>query len=477
MGGRGKDGAMEANRAYQATRLYSTPPVYGERDERRETGDYGLIHMVITITKQYLFAAIMRYLLPSEAAIVKQTHKRFGAKVEAAEEQIVHHLHARHFSRVPLPSSGMKDGSSMPFSWTRYLHELTTNKSHKLLIMGGFDGLRATNRVDMMVIDDKSTKISWQECAPMIKNRWLHSAYHCQGQVLSVSSIDGYGADGQGTSERYDVLSQTAVELEHKLPIPNLFLVATAELDGKAFAIGGRYEDAATDRDVYSDRVFCLDNKRHRGQAGKWDEQEARLINARCYAAVATFQGKMWLAGGYNGYGQPLSSVTVLDPLDGSWQTAGNLTKARFGKIALFVINDDLYAAGGNSEGMWVEKRDRQNDVWQLLCLSLLGEPLLSKFCDGNRFGCALAACDSTIYFLGGDDSSTNKSWNSYNTRTNKWASQQEQYQDVATRQLPRNFSHGQAVCITPSEQISGLGTWTSYPDFVHQEDEEEEEA
>ena len=96
--------AMEANRAYQATRLYSTPPVYGEHDERRETGNYGLTHMVTTMTIRRCFAAIIRYLLPSEAARVLQVRKMFGSAVEAAEEQIVRHLHALHFGRVPFPS-------------------------------------------------------------------------------------------------------------------------------------------------------------------------------------------------------------------------------------------------------------------------------------------------------------------------------------------------------------------------------------
>jgi hypothetical protein len=332
--------------------------------------------------------------------------------------------------------------------------------------MGGDEGnYVVTNRVDMMVIDDEGTKVSWQACAPMIKNRWHHSAYYCQGEVLSVSSGGGRGANGQGTNERYDVLSQTAVELENKLPIPDLCGVAMAELDGKAFVISGMYIDAATGQYVTSDRVFCLDNKRHRGQAGTWIEQEARLITGRSGGAAATYQGKVWLAGGYNDYGQPLPSIEVFDPVVGSWQAAGNLTMARFCISYLFAIKDDLFAAGCTSydrEGMWVEKRDAQTGTWQLL----------SRLNDGKRDGCALAACGSTIYFLGGHRPS-HKSWNSFDTCANMWASQQEQYQDVATRQLPRNFCQGQAVCITPIEQQSGLSTWTSYPDFVHHQDDE----
>jgi len=68
-------------------------------------------------------------------------------------------------------------------------------------------------------------------------------------------------------------------------------------------------------------------------------------------------------------------------------------------------------------------------------------------------------------------------SWNSFDTRANTWASQQGQYKDAAARQLPRFFKYCRAMCITPSEQLSGSGTWTSYPDFVHQEGEKEEEA
>ena len=50
--------------------------------------------------------------------------------------------------------------------------------------------------------------------------------------------------------------------------------------------------------------------------------------------------------------------------------------------------------------------------------------------------------------------------WNSFDTQTNTWASQEEQYQDVATRQLPREFTSGQAVCITPDEQLAVLARY-----------------
>jgi len=332
--------------------------------------------------------------------------------------------------------------------------------------MGGLTpSNHATNRVDMMVIDDKDGKISWQPCAPMIKRRYGHAAYYCQGEVLSVSSQE-YTADGQGTSERYNVFSQTAVELEHTLPIPDLRLVAMAELDSKAFVIGGFYEDATSRRYVASDRVFCLDNKKHRGQAGTWIEQDAKLITPRYGAAAATYQGKLWLAGGYVGNHKPLSSIEVFDPLVGSWQAAGDLTKARRnGSIALFAIKDDLFAARGTYEGMLVEKRDGQTGSWQLV----------SEMNDGMRDDCYVTACGSTIYFLGGSDITTTiNNWNSFDTNTNKWASEERQYQDVATRQLPREFKLGQAVCITPEEQLKQLRDLNSLDLVLRQDDDED---
>jgi len=341
--------------------------------------------------------------------------------------------------------------------------------------MGGYDrDGNATNRVDMMVIENQNdcdTKVSWRECAPMISRRREYAALYARGKVLSVSCFDG---DGQGTCESYDVLSQTAVELEHKLPCPNLCHVAIAELDDKVFVIGGAYEDSATGRSIISDRVLCLDNKRHRRQAdgALWIEQEARLVTARYGAAATAYQGKVWLAGGIDGNGQSVTSIEVFDPLVGTWQAAGDLTEPRDAiNIGLFATcTDDLIAAGSSySGGMWVEKYNAQNGIFQLVGELSRGE--------SNRSFCAVVACGSTVYFIGGKSSKASTSWNSFDTQTGKWTSQEhKQNQEEATRQMPRSFRNGKAVCITPNKQLSGLGAWTSYPDFVQEEEDEDEE-
>jgi len=437
--------------------------VFPDRDERNEKGNYGLEHLAGTLTKQKAFRNILSFSGPIGSTQLSQTTKmNIPKQVIEQQDMMLRQIHKLCFSRIPFESMQHAQGDR---KLGKYLHDLINDRRHKILLMGGLTSYyNATNRVDMMVIDDKDGKISWEACAPMIKERCFHSAYYCQGQVLSVSS-HRYRADGQAASERYDVFSQTAVELEHMLPIPDLRHVAMAELDGKAFVIGGYYEDAASRQYMFSDRVFCLDNKKHRGQAGTWIEQEARLITPRFGAAAATYQGKVWLAGGLDGNREPLSSIEVFDPLVGSWQAAGDLTKSRYGKIALFAIKDDLFAAKGTNEGMWVEKRNSQTGSWQLV----------SKINDGDRFYCSMTACGSTIYFIGGSGiTTTMNNWNSFDTNTNKWASEEGQYQDVSTRQLPIEFASGQAVCITPEEQLEKLRNLNSLDLVLRQDDEED---
>jgi hypothetical protein len=433
--------SKEANRVYQATRAYANAPVFPEHDERHKTHEYALTHLAQTITKKPILHNIGSFLDGADLGRLSQTRKVIGN--ELREDAIAKAIHQQCFSRIPFESMVKAKGDR---TWTGYLPELVNDRSHKILIMGGSINTQfstnpqfSTNRVDMMIINDGN--IEWKMCAPMIKNRenLTYSAYYCQGQVLSV---DG-DMDGRYSSERYDVLSQTAVEHEHMQPTTNVHRVAIVELDGKAFAIGGVYRDAAR-QFVFSDRVSSLDMS----QAGAWIE-EARLITGRSGAAAATYQGKVWVAGGY-GNGQALSSVEVFDPVVGLWQAAGDLTKARYGRIALFAIKDDLFAAGSNFDGMYVEKRDMQTGAWQLV----------SELNDCIRTDCALAACGSTIYFFGGFNFFVKKTWDSFDTHTSMWASQQEQYRDVSTRQLPREFCNGQAVCITPDEQLAVLSEY-----------------
>jgi len=92
------------NLAHQATRAYSTPPIFPELDERHTTNDYGLVHLAMTVAKRPIFHAIIHLLPPSEAALVLQCRKVFVTQVgQAAEAEIHRHLQALQYYRHALP--------------------------------------------------------------------------------------------------------------------------------------------------------------------------------------------------------------------------------------------------------------------------------------------------------------------------------------------------------------------------------------
>jgi hypothetical protein len=448
---RRKEEKREANRVYQATRAYANAPVFPEHDERHKTHEYALTHLAQTMTKKPILHNIGSFLEANDLAQLSQTRKVINTEInKEKEELIVKRIHQRSFSRIPFGSMEQAKG---PRTWAEYLTELVNDRSHKILLMGGdddheSDGGSKTNSVYMMVINDGI--VTWKLCLPMIRKRSFHSAYYCKGQVLSVSGDGKYNHAVQGTSERYDVFSQTSVELAHKLPIPTLSRVALAELDNKVFAIGGLYVD---DDEMYANaHVFCLDIDRE--LAGQWIKQKAKLSIAGFTPTAATYKGNIWATGGKTTYYDSETDpnvVEVFDPLVGSWQASGNLESRSHGKITLFVIKDDLFAVCEHTDDILIEKLDRQTGLWQII----------SEFYDESRVGCGMAACDSTIYFIGGLRSSTIKSWNSFDTRTNTWASQ---HQPVSTRQMPISFSRGQAVCITPDEQLAVLSEYAGLP-------------
>ena len=105
------------------------------------------------------------------------------------------------------------------------------------------------------------------------------------------------------------------------------------------------------------------------------------------------------------------------------------------------------------ANGLWVEKMDKETGIWHIE----------SEYYTMNQYGCSLAVCDQTIYFFGGHKNN----WNSFDTQTMTWASEQDQFRDEESRQLPYTFIEGQAVCITPDKQINGLKSWSELQNFV----------
>ena len=321
--------------------------------------------------------------------------------------------------------------------------------NQEVLIMDTFVNSRET-RYKMIINNDQ--KVSWELCERLEKRPNIHSSKIssiCWKNI--VLSFDSHAFVADETSECYNILTKKSFVIGHKFPnsFPNLKDFVLAELNDKLYMIGGRYYEDSTKQYVKSDRVFC------RNLLSKeciWVEQKERLNHSRSNASVTTHQGKIVLAGGIDSNLEYLTSIEVFDPHMGIWQEEGNLARPGdfdAGVQVIMSINNNLYAIGsGYTKGMWIETRDEHTGKWLII-------GSLQEGC-GNRCGCAIVACETTIYFIGGGTSSmmmnnTNNesSWNSFNMDTCTWASETERYRSSFHRPLPGKFSRGGAICIT----------------------------
>ena len=80
--------------------------------------------------------------------------------------------------------------------------------------------------------------------------------------------------------------------------------------------------------------------------AGPWSPTSS-LVTARCYhTATLLPNGKVLVAGGYNGHSL-LSSAELYDPASGTWSATGSLSTARYLHTATLLPNGKVLVAGG----------------------------------------------------------------------------------------------------------------------------------
>ena len=89
-------------------------------------------------------------------------------------------------------------------------------------------------------------------------------------------------------------------------------------LDNRVYCIGGTYGPSGT--------KYCF---RLNETESKWD-RIANLQQGRFQAAVASFEGKIWVVGGCDAW-NPLRSVEIYDPSDNSWTAGPPLSTPRRG--------------------------------------------------------------------------------------------------------------------------------------------------
>ena len=98
----------------------------------------------------------------------------------------------------------------------------------------------------------------------------------------------------------------------------NLCFSGVCSLDNRVYCIGGTYGPSGT--------KYCF---RLNESESKWD-RIANLQQGRFQAAVASFEGKIWVVGGCDAW-NPLRSVEIYDPSDNSWSAGPPLSTPRRG--------------------------------------------------------------------------------------------------------------------------------------------------
>jgi hypothetical protein len=150
------------------------------------------------------------------------------------------------------------------------------------------------------------------------------------------------------------------------------------------------------------------------------------LTTGRSHHSVVSYNGLLWIAGGIlTGQWIATNNVEVLNPLTGTIIPAPSMLRNRL-QPKLLVIDDCLYAVGGDMEGTVrsissIERFDLTKPGW--VYVTFFHEPR-------RRAKCAITAVDHKIYVFGGstDGGNTLSSWDFYNTRTKVWASQMKSF-------------------------------------------------
>jgi len=295
-------------------------------------------------------------------------------------------------------------------SFTKAIWNMTGRE--EVLVMGGENSIvQSISSVFKMIYENG--KVRFEGHASMIQPRDCQATVIRQGEVFSISSDN---IDARGTMERLDTFMQTSTQLQTNLPHP-LLAPSAVILDNKLFVIGGAYVNALGQA-VYSNIMHTFEHHADQADQGTWREHQARLITGRYGAAATVYRGKIYLCGGCNDGGNNLSNLEVFDPAIGTWQNAGEMTKARI-ILSLFVFEDELYAVGGEDyENTTIEKLSKQTGEWEL-----------ATDLNEDRWGCVSVLVSSKIFLFGGGHHRS--TYDFLDLLTNKWTSKVEgEYKD-----------------------------------------------
>jgi N-acetylneuraminic acid mutarotase len=233
------------------------------------------------------------------------------------------------------------------------------------------------------------------------------SAYASLGTKIYV--IGGTGNTAPGNKkivEAYDSSSNTWTTSIASLPVA-LNHPAADSYNGKIYVVGGYLDDR-----IATNRLFIYDPSQN-----VWNEG-ASMPTARAALAAKFINGILYAVGGANLEFKKLSTNEAYDPSTNSWSAKAPMPTAR-NHLSSAVVDGKLYAIGGRTSGpsgniKANEAYDPSTNSWSAKA------PMPTA-----RGGLASAAINGNIYSFGGEAPTLVFNTNEkYDTSTNTWSTE-----------------------------------------------------
>ena len=233
------------------------------------------------------------------------------------------------------------------------------------------------------------------------------SAYASLGTKIYV--IGGTGNTAPGNKkivEAYDSSSNTWTTSIASLPVA-LNHPAADSYNGKIYVVGGYLDDR-----IATNRLFIYDPSQN-----VWNEG-ASMPTARAALAAKFINGILYAVGGANSEFKKLSTNEAYDPSTNSWSAKAPMPTAR-NHLSSAVVDGKLYAIGGRTSGpsgniKANEAYDPSTNSWSAKA------PMPTA-----RGGLASAAINGNIYSFGGEAPTLVFNTNEkYDTSTNTWSTE-----------------------------------------------------
>jgi N-acetylneuraminic acid mutarotase len=189
------------------------------------------------------------------------------------------------------------------------------------------------------------------------------ASVHPGHKIVSLSPFVPHRA--LDTNEAYDPATN---QWEARSPMPTARNhAAMGKVNGKIFVIGGRmaaaYLASGSDTDIV---------EQYDPAADSWGAVGLRMPTARSGMGWATFQDRIYVAGGqeYDAHiVAAIRAVEAYDPASNQWSVLPTMPTARHG-VNVAIVNNRLYVIGGHLQGGFIGGAAANSDANEVLELA-----------------------------------------------------------------------------------------------------------